>query len=92
MRREHVLDLEHGVVAQVDDVVALVGRDEVHHHREVGRALDGGDAELAHFLRQPGQRLADPVLHLHLRQVDVGADLEGDGEVSTPSAVAWDDM
>ena len=47
---------------------------------KLGELFDGGDAELAHLLRQAGQRLAHAVLHLHLRQVDVGADLEGDGE------------
>ena len=75
---DDVLDLEQGVVPQVNHVVPVVGRDQVHHHDEVGRALDRGDARLAHFLRQPGQRLGHPVLHLDLRQVHVGADAEGD--------------
>ncbi len=80
--RQHVLHLQHGVVAQVHHVVAVVGRHQVHDHRDVGRALDGGDAELPHLLGQARQRLADAVLHLHLREVDVGAHAEGDGQLS----------
>jgi hypothetical protein len=49
-------------------------------HHQVGRALGGGDAQVAHFLRQARQRLRHAVLNLHLRAVDVRADLEGDGE------------
>ena len=58
----------------------------------LGELLTVVTPELAHFLRQPGQRLGHPVLHLHLSQVDVGADAEGHGQLSTPSEVAWDDM
>jgi secreted trypsin-like serine protease len=42
---EPVLDVEHRVVAQIGHVVAAVRRGEMHHHRQVGRALDRGDAE-----------------------------------------------
>ena len=48
--------------------------------REVGRALDRGDAEAAHLLRQPRLRLRDAVLHQLLRLVGIGAELEGDGQ------------
>ena len=34
---------------------------------------------LRHFLGKSGQRLRNPVLYLHLRPIDIGADAEGDG-------------
>ena len=77
---EHVLDLQPGVVAQVDHVIAVVRRDQVHHHGDVGGALDRGDPLLADLFGQAGQRLADPVLHLHLGQVHVRPHPEGDGQ------------
>ena len=82
--REHVLHVQHRVVAQVDGVVAIVGRHQVHHHRQIGRALDRRHTELAHLFRQARQRLRDPVLHLHLRIVHVGAEPEGHGERQDP--------
>ena len=78
--RELVLDLQVRVVRQVEHVVALVRRDEVHDHDEVGRRLLGGDADALHVLRQARQRLGDAVLHLHLRVVEIGAEREGDGQ------------
>ena len=65
------------VVAQVDAVVAAVRRGQVHDHRQVRRLFLGGDAEPPHVLGQPRQRLVDAVLHLHLREVGVGARLKG---------------
>jgi hypothetical protein len=78
--RERVLHVQHRVVAQVVDVVAVVRRDEVDHHRQVGRALDGRDAEPAHFLGQARLGLRDAVLHELLRLVGVGAQAERDGQ------------
>ncbi|OLB50387.1 MAG: hypothetical protein AUI08_05740 [Gemmatimonadetes bacterium 13_2_20CM_2_65_7] len=78
--REHVLHLQQGVVAQVDHVVAVVGRDEMDHQAEVGGALDRGHAELPHLLGEPRKGLAHTILHLHLGEVDVGADAKGHGE------------
>ena len=74
---DHVLDLQQSVVPQIDFVVPVVRRDQVDHHDEIGRALDRRDAELADFVGEPGQGLTHPVLHLHLGQVDIGADTEG---------------
>ncbi len=37
--RQHILDLNHRVVAQIQRVVAAVGRLQEHHHGQVGRAL-----------------------------------------------------
>ena len=75
--REPVLHVEHGVVAQVVDVIAVVGRDQVHHHGQVRRALDGGNTQAAHFFRQARFGLRDAVLHQLLCLVRVGAQLEG---------------
>ncbi|MNH02936.1 hypothetical protein D3C79_621840 [compost metagenome] len=77
---EPVLDVEQGIVAQVLHVVALVGRAQVHHHGQVGSALDGGHAQPLHRLWQPRQRLVDAVLHPLLGQVGVGAQAEGHGQ------------
>ena len=48
--------------------------------RQVGRALDGGDAEAPHFLGQARLGLRDAVLHELLGLVDIGAEPEGDGQ------------
>ena len=76
---QHVLDLEGGVVAQINVVIPSIRGKEVDHHRQVRRLLGGGDAQRAHFLGQFGQGLGHPVLDLHLGLVHVGAELEGDG-------------
>ena len=76
--RELVLHAQVGVVGEIEVVVALVGRDEVDDHDEVGRRLLGDDADALHFGRQPRQRLGDAVLHLHLRVVEIGPEREGD--------------
>ena len=46
-----VLDPQVRVVREVEHVVAVVGRDEVHDHDEVGRGLLRGDADALHVLR-----------------------------------------
>jgi hypothetical protein len=59
----------------------------VDDHHQVGRALGRGDAQAAHLLRQARLGNGDAVLHQHLRLVEVGAELEGDGQRIEPSAV-----
>ena len=78
--RQSVFHVQHRVVAQVVHVVAVVGRHQVHHHRQVGCTLHGGDAQAAHFLGQARLGLRDAVLHQLLGLVRVGAELESDGE------------
>src|SRR5215470_1525323 len=51
----------------------------MHDHHQVGRALVDGHADVAHVERQPGLRDGDPVLHLDLRDIEVCADVEADG-------------
>ena len=79
--RQHVPDLDQRVVPEIQHVVATVGRGQVDDHGQIGRALERGHAQPAHLLGQPGQRLVDPVLHLHLRHVHVGAEGEGHGQL-----------
>ena len=74
--RQPVLDVEHGVVAQIRHVVAVVRRQQMHDHGQVGRALLGDDAELPHHGRQPRLGLLHAVLHQLLRLVGVGAEPE----------------
>jgi hypothetical protein len=52
----------------------------VHDHGQVGRALDRGDAQAAHFLGQARLGLGDAVLHQLLGLVGVGAQREGHGQ------------
>ena len=78
--RQLVLHLQERVVRQVEHVVAVVRRDQVHDHQEVGRRLFGRHADALHVLRQARQRLRHAVLHLHLRVVEVGAERERDGQ------------
>src|SRR6185369_72235 len=75
--RQRVADIQRGVVAQVERVVAVIGRGEVHDHEEGGRALLHGYTDGAHIFRQTRQRLLHAVLHLYLRAVDVGTNAEG---------------
>ncbi len=78
--REHVAHVQHGVVAQIERVVASVRRHEVDDAHQVRRGLRRRDAEIAHFLRQARKRLRHAVLDLHLRAVHIRTDLEGDGQ------------
>lgn len=52
----------------------------MHHHGQVGRGLVHGNTDARHFLGQFGLSPGYPVLHLHLRVVQVGAQGEGDGQ------------
>ena len=83
---ELVDHLGGGVVRDEQRVARLVGRIEVHDHHQVGRALRRGDADVAHVGRHARQRDRDAVLHLHLRDVEVGAEVEG--HVDLEAAVA----
>ena len=78
---EHVGDFQVGVVRHEQRAARIVRRIEVHHRQDVGRALIDGDADLLHRRRQPRDGGGDAVLHLHLRGIEIGADVEGDGDV-----------
>ena len=51
--RQLVLDLQVGVVAQIERVIGLVRRKQIDDHGEVGRLLLGGHALAHHSLWQP---------------------------------------
>ena len=80
---ELVGHLGGGVVRDEQRIARLVGRIEVHDQRQVGRVLHRGDADIAHVGRYARLRDCDAVLHLHLRDVEVGAELEGDVDLET---------
>ena len=84
---QRVLDLERGVVGDEQRVARLVGRQHVHDHHQVGRGLGDGDADVAHVGRQARQRGRDAVLHLHLRDIEVGAEIEGHADREAAVAV-----
>ena len=75
-----VLDLDGGEVAQVELVVAAVGRVDGDDLQDVRVALAGGDAGLLDHVGQQRQGQVDAVLHQHLGEVQVDARLEGDGQ------------
>ena len=81
---QHVLHLHVGVVGDEQRGARLVGRVEVHDHHQVGRGLVDRDADVAHVQRQPRRGDRHAVLHLHLRDVEVGAEVEGDRDGEAP--------
>ena len=77
---QHILHVQARVVRQVQHVVALIGRGQMHDHGQVGRAFLGGHAEPLHFLGQLGQRLRHAILHVDLGGVEIGAERERHGQ------------
>ena len=73
---QRVLDLKRGVVGDEQLVARFVGRQHVHDHHQVGRCLGDRDADVAHVRRQSRQRGRDAVLHLHLGDIEIGAEIE----------------
>ena len=53
-----VADVDHGVVAQVEIVVAAVGREEADDHQDVGRPLADGDPLVLHRVGNCGMARA----------------------------------
>ena len=76
--RDRVGHFERGVVGDEQRVARLVRRVEVHDHHQVGRRLLHGDADIAHVGGQARVGDGDAVLHLHLGDVQIGAELEAD--------------
>ncbi len=79
--RELVTHAQVREVRQVQRVVGLVGRVEVHDQRQRGGSLDRRDAERPHRFGEAGYRLGNAILHLHRGEVDVRAALESDLEL-----------
>ena len=76
--RQLVLDVDRHVVAQIELVVAIVGRGERDDHQDVGRSLAGRHAGLLHNVGQRRQGEIHLVLHQHLGEVHIDARLERD--------------
>ncbi len=89
---EDVGDLQVGVVRDEECVARLVGRVEVDDHHQIGRRLGDGHTDVAHIGRQARLGDGDPVLHLHLRDIEVGAELERhlDGKLAVTRRVRRD--
>ena len=81
---ERVGHFERGVIGDEQRVARLVRRIKVHDHHQVGRGLADGDADVAHVGRQARLRDRDAVLHLHLRDVEIGAEVEADLDGEAP--------
>ena len=78
---ELVDDVERGVVREEQRVALVVGRDQRHHQQDVERALLHDHAVAAHLVGQARQRELHAVVDLEDRGVDVGAGLEGRGDL-----------
>src|SRR5260370_34784907 len=55
----------------------------MHDHHQGGKALGRGDADIAHVRGDTRLRDRDPVLHLDLRNIEVGAELKGHVNLET---------
>src|SRR5205085_6447704 len=75
-----VINVDGGEVAQVDVVVATVRRVEVDDVQDVGRLLADGDPLVLNRGRQLRQGQLHAVLDQDQGRVQVGADVEGDGQ------------
>ena len=75
-----VEDVDGGVVAQEQRVVAAVRRVDRQHLQDRRRLLLDGDALAADLLGQLRHGQGDAVLHVDRVDVGVGADLEADGQ------------
>ncbi len=89
---EHVDDIDAGVIGNEQGVARIVGREQMHHHHQVGRGLGHGHADVADIGRQARLRDGDAVLHLHLRRIEIGAELEGhrNGEAAVARRIRGD--
>ena len=56
----------------------------MHDHHQVGRRFGDGDADVTYVGRQARLRDRDTVLHLHLRDIEIGAEVEGDPDTEAP--------
>ena len=81
--RQLVLELDGGVVAQVEAVAGAVRRKQVDDHQHAGRFFLYAHAAPLHQLGQDRLRQRHAVLHQHLRHVQVDAVLERHGQRST---------
>ena len=79
--QQRLFDLQGDVVGDVLLIERSVRRVHVHRHQDVRRALAHGDARRLDLGRQTRQGRGDAVLHQLLRLIEIGAELEGDGDL-----------
>ncbi len=77
-QRVHHVDLR--VVRQEQAVMRAVRRIDAGDHQEVRLLGADADAEICDGARQLRHRQRDTILHVHLRDIVVGTDREGDGQ------------
>ena len=75
-----VFDIDRGVIAQVELILGVVRRKEVHDQQDARRFLLHGHARLLDHIGQRGHGQVYPVLHLHLGVVQIGTQIERDGQ------------
>jgi hypothetical protein len=73
-----ILDVRDHVVGDVELGHAVVGGDEAHEHQEGVGGFRHTNARLLHRLRKQRHGELQLVLHLHLRDVRIGAGREGE--------------
>ena len=78
--RNLVLEIDRRVVRHIEAVVALVRRGQRDDLQDGGGLLLHRHALRLHRVGQRGECRRHAVLHQDLREVQVGADLEGDGQ------------
>ena len=76
--RELILDIDRGVVGEEGLIPGPMRRRNREDQQRKSDRLLGREAVVAHRGGQAGERLRQPVLNLHLVEIDVGADLEVD--------------
>ena len=65
------------IIREIGAVARSVRRIQVQHHQHVGRILGDIHPEPPHVLGQPRHRDRDPVLHQHLRMIEISAYFKG---------------
>ena len=81
---ENVGDRERRVIRDEQRIARVVGRVEVDHHHQIGRLFGHSHPDVAHLARQARLRDGNPVLHLHLRDIEAGAELEAHVDGKAP--------
>lgn len=84
--------MEHGIVAQVQRVIAIARRAQLHDQRFVVGLFDGHHTLLAHRFGKTRLCTGDTVLYLDTGVVGIGAGRKVTVSTNTPSLPATDFM
>ena len=74
--RQFIAQTDGAVIGEVEAVAALVGRGQRDEHQDRGGLFLHRDALRLHRGRQLRERARHAILHQHLREIEIGADLE----------------